>query len=565
MTSDISKVYSDDYVDLFVEYYGIPSVLEKYKDNGVNIINYFLAVAHIPIAEMTDNIFSAMDYAAVPLVYGLTNVISLDETGITQIRSIPNFNLRGKGVLIGIVDTGIDYTNPVFQFADKTSRIEAIWDQTVMNNQKQEGIEYGTEYSREQINEALKSETPFLIVPSKDEVGHGTMVAGIAAGNEVPEKSFYGIATDATILVVKLKPAKKFLKEFFRIPETAICYQETDIIFGMQYLLNYAARVNMPIVICLSCDTSQYAHDGRDITSSWMNLQSSYTGTAFIIPVGNEGNKRRHYLGSIQEIPGNDVIELNVGPDEPGFSMEIWGASPNIFSIDILSPSGEYIPRLGSGFNQTLEISFIFEPTSINIYYQIAESQSGDQLILLRFFKPSKGIWKFKIYGRGVFPMNYNVWLPMDGFITQDTYFIRSDPYVSLLTLACADKPITVTAYDMEYDTLYIDAGRGYTRVNAVKPDIAAPGVNLTSPDKEHGFIQVTGTSAAAAYTTGVAAMLFEWGIINGNYPHMSTQDMKIFMIRGARRSADITYPNKDWGYGILDVYNIFNSLRKSI
>jgi subtilisin family serine protease len=566
MTSEqMDMIYSNDYADFFVEYYGIESNLEKYKNNSVILINYFLAVVHLPVSEMTTDVMSRRGYQAIPLLFGLTSETSLEASGITRIRNIPNFDFRGKGVLIGIADSGIDYTNPVFQNADRTTRIEAIWDQTIISDQKQEGIEYGTEYSREQINAAIKSDDPFHIVPTKDEIGHGTMVGGIAAGNEVPEEGFYGVASDAELLVVKLKPAKMYLKEFFLIPEAAICYQENDFLFALQYLLTYAAKVNKPIVICLSCDTSQYAHDGRDITSSWLSLQASYAGAAIIIPVGNEGNARRHYYGVIKETPGYDVLELNVGVNENGFSMELWGASPNIFSIDILSPSGEYITRLDARFNETREITFIFETTVIYIHYQIVESQSGDQLILLRFSKPAMGIWKFKIYGRGIFPMNYNVWLPMNDFITPDTYFIHSDPYITLLSLSCGNIPITVTAYDTESDTLYSNAGRGYTRIDAVKPDIAAPGVNMTSPGPDHTFIQVTGTCAAAAHTAGVAAMLFEWGIVNGNYPYMSTQDMKIFMIRGARRKAEIQYPNRDWGYGILDVYNVFDSLRKGV
>jgi subtilisin family serine protease len=208
MTStDIDKIYSNDYADFFVEYFGIPSVLDKFKTDGVRIINFFLAVAYLPVSTMTPNVLTETGYT-VPAIFGLTNEAALEASGIIRLRNIPNFNLRGKGVLLGFVDTGIDYTNPVFQNADKTTRIAAIWDQTIISTEPQEGIAYGTEYSKEQINEALKSDAPFQVVPSKDVIGHGTMVAGIAAGNEVPESGFYGVATDAEILSVKLKPAK---------------------------------------------------------------------------------------------------------------------------------------------------------------------------------------------------------------------------------------------------------------------------------------------------------------------------------------------------------------------
>ena len=559
---DLNKIYSNDYADFFLNYSGDISALEQYKNDTVNIINFFFAILHLPVNQMTEDIISMRGYAAIPSLFGLGSQSSMESSGIPRIRSIPNFNLKGGGVLIGIADTGIDYTNPIFQFADKTTKISSIWDQTIRSENNPEYLTYGTEYSRDQINEALRSENPFNIVPSRDEIGHGTMVAGIAAGNEVPESGFYGVAPDSELVIVKLKQAKPYLKDFFRLPENAIAYQENDLIFGLQYLLDYAAKVGKPIAICITLDTSQYAHDGRGTTSSWLSLESSMPGRAALIAVGNEGNRRRHFFGLIKEEDKFDVVELNVGANESGFSMELWGTTPNRFSIDITSPSGEYIPRIEIRLNETRELSFTFEPTIIYVDYQLVETQSGDQLILLRFSQPTQGIWKFNVYGNGIYPMNYNIWLPMNDFVGPDTFFVRSDPYTTLLSLACADVPITVTAYNPDDESMFIDAGKGYTRTLMIKPDVAAPGVNIVSPSLNQGFIQVTGTSTAVAHTAGVAAMLLEWGIVKENYRKMSTQDIKIFMIRGARRKTEITYPNRDWGYGILDIFNAFDRIR---
>ena len=161
---------------------------------------------------------------------------SLESSGVFQLRNIPVFNLRGQGVLIGIIDTGVDYTNPIFKYADNTTRIVSIWDQTIVSDNPPAGMGYGTEYTREQINQALQSEDPLSVVPSTDDNGHGTMVAGIAGGNQVPESNFYGIATDAEYIVVKLKPAKQFLRDFFFIAENAVCFQETDILLSLLYV-----------------------------------------------------------------------------------------------------------------------------------------------------------------------------------------------------------------------------------------------------------------------------------------------------------------------------------------
>jgi hypothetical protein len=245
--------------------------------------------------------------------------------------------------------------------------------------------------------------------------------------------------------------------------------------------------------------------------------------------------------------------------------MELWGTTPNKYWIDITTPFGEYIPRIDIRLAETQKISFIFEPTIIYVDYQLLESQSGDQLILLRFSNTSQGIWKFNVYSIGVLPIIYNVWLPMNHFMSDETYFIQSNSNITLLSIACATLPLTVTAYDPADSSLYYNAGKGYTRIQAIKPEIAAPGVKILAPSLTKEFVEITGTSAAAAHTTGVAAMLLEWGIIKGNYTKMSTTDMKIFMIRGAKRDPNIEYPNREWGYGILDVYGIFDRLRSLI
>lgn len=563
--ADIEKIYSNDYVDLIIGYYGDLSVLEQYQDSGVQIINFFLAVVHLPVGTGIETYLTSLGYSALPSVLGLTSEASLEASGVVQLRNVPAFNLRGKGVLMGIIDTGIDYTNPIFQNADKTTRIATIWDQTIISENTPEGFTYGTEYTREQINEALSSENPFLVVPSRDEIGHGTMIAGIAAGNDVLESGFSGVAPDTEFVIVKLKPAKQNIKQFFRISEDAVAYQENDLLFAYQYLFDYAAKVNKPLVICSTIDTSQYAHDGRGTTSGWLSLQASITGTAILVSAGNEGNARRHFQGIINDERSFSTVELNVGANETGFSMELWGTAPNLFTIDITSPTGEYVSNISIQIQVMQEVRFIFEPTNILIFSQISESQSGDQLIFIRFTQPTQGIWRFNVYSRGVFPINFHIWLPMNGFISTETFFLQPDPNTSLLTIACAQTPITVTAYNTVDNSLYIDAGRGYTRINVIKPDIAAPGVNVLSPSLNQGFEMVTGTGAATAHTAGVAAMLFEWGIVNGNYPRMNTQDMKIFLIRGARRMQGIVYPNPDWGFGRLDIYNTFNKLRGEI
>lgn len=558
----VNTLTSEDYADLLIENIKVDDVVTRFSDYSVHAINFMLSVVNVPISYITKNTIQELGYAVFPSLMGPVSLASIESSSITRLRSIPNFNLRGEGVLIGIIDTGIDYTNPIFQNEDGSTRIISIWDQSTDFGNPPDGFTYGSEFTREQINLALRSNNPLETVPSVDEVGHGTMIAGIAGGNEVPESDFYGIATEAEFVIVKLKPAKQYLKRFFFVPEDAIAYQENDVAFGLEYLISMHIKLNRPMAICIGVDSSQSSHDGRGTLSNQVSLYADNEGIAIVLPAGNEGNARRHYFGTIDNTVGFNTVELNVGENVSGFSMELWGQRPNTFSVDITSPSGEYIPRLLITRDEFREITFIFETTVIYIDYQIVESQSGDQLILFRFQDPAPGIWKFNVYKRGDLTTGFHIWLPMSGFIPDDVFFIRSDPYTTILTVANSLIPITVTAYNTLDDSLLLSSSRGYTRLGEIKPTIAAPGVDVIGPALDKSFRPFSGTSVAAAHTVGIVALLLEWGIVKGNLTPMSSVIIKRLLIRGARRSLDIVYPNRDWGYGIIDIYNVFDSLR---
>lgn len=562
MNSEENPITSENYADILVEFQGDTALLDKFKNQHITFINDVVALVNIPVQEALSTEILDMGYARVPSLGGLVSNRSLEASGILRIRNIPNFDLRGQGVLMAIIDTGIDYTNQVFQNADKTTRIESIWDQTIESAGPVNNVKFGTVYLREQLNQALQSNDPFSVVPSRDENGHGTMVAGIAGGSISPENNFEGVAPEVEFVVVKMKQVKSYLREYYFIPEQTVCYQETDYLFALEYVLTVAVNLKKPIVVCASTNGTQGAHDGRSVTGRYLSQVATRPGTGVVIAGGNEGNARRHYYGMADPVSGYDTVELNVGEKESGFIMELWGMSPSIFTIDITSPSGEYVPRLTSVRNERRQISFIFEPTIIDIEFSIVESESGDQLILMRFTKPSPGIWKFNVYDKGDLKNGFHIWLPMEGFISNNTFFVKSNPYTTILAVGNVQVPVTVTAYNDADESLYVNSSRGYTRIGLIKPNVVAPGVNVTGPTLEHGFSEFSGTSIAAAHTSGVAAMLLEWGIIRGNLTGMSTIEINKLMMRGAKRKPDQVYPNQDWGFGILDVFNIFDSLR---
>ncbi len=557
------KITSNDYMDLIIDYANNLRVFDRYPNATIHLINERYGIVYIPSSQLTGRTIRQFGYFPLPACFGLTIQKSMEASGIQRLRNNPIFNLRGQGVLIGLIDTGIQYTNPLFRNQDGTSRIAAIWDQTIDSENYPQPMFYGTQYLKEDINRALNNVNPFEVVPSNDTDGHGTMLAGIAAGSELEDYS--GTAPDSELIIVKLKQAKPLVREFFLIPNDIVCYQENDIMWGVQYIINLSRELKRPVAICIGLGSSQGSHDGRGALSNMISIGADFPGIAVTIAAGNEGNAGRHFYSEINPSIGYSTVELNIGENESGFAMELWGAAPNTYSIDILSPTGEYIPRITEGLRVSRNISFVFERTTITVDYKMVEASTGDQLIMMRFSNPTAGIWNFKVYTRGDLLGTFHIWLPSNGFMSDNTFFVQPDPYTTITSPGNSINPITVTAYNTENNTLYRRAGKGYSRINVVKPDLAAPGVNIPAPNLQQGFTNYTGTSAAAAHTTGITAMFLEWAIVRGNYPSVNTVAIKKFMIRGARRNPNLVYPNRDWGYGILDIYNTFDALRAGL
>lgn len=551
-------IVSEDYIDLLVENENIP----LYSQENTTYITFVNSIVHLPRSNFDKCSLGRYPYYIFPSIYTLESTISLEKSGVQQIQSNPNFNLFGQGVLVGIVDTGIEYQHQAFLNIDGTSRIVSIWDQTINNGgPPPQNLTYGTEYTQENINVALKSENPLSIVPSQDEIGHGTMLAGIIAGNINISADFSGVVPNSELVITKLKQAKEINKEMLAIPPDKLCFQETDILFGINYLLSVAFKLNRPMAICLALGTNQGGHDGYGVLDRYLSYVNRLSGFAIATSGGNEGNTRRHYLGSTVVGQKTTEFELKVGNNENEFLMELWQQVPYRVSIDIRSPTGEYIAPIYPGLNECFEINFIFESSIIWVNNTIFESESGDQLILIRFVKPQEGIWKFGISNIENVASTFNVWLPSGDLITNETYFLESNPDITITSPGTSQDPITTTAYDPITEGIAIFSSRGYTRINGIKPDLAAPGVNLTCPTLNNNYGSVSGTGAAAAHTVGILAMVLEWGIISGNFPSINGFIIKQLLIRGAKRSPALTYPNNIWGYGKVDIYGLFKML----
>ena len=563
MSTCSNRIVGEDYADFIADYQ---------LDTDENLING--GICYIPIDSTFTAVYMPLNLLPVsPLkeygykvharLFGLLDMKSLEDSGVTSLRNIPGLDLRGQGVIIGIVDTGIDYTNKAFRYADGTSKIMSIWDQSIQGENAPEGFYYGTEYTRDQINSALNQNDPLTIVPSTDNNGHGTFLAGIAAGNVDNENDFSGVVPDSEIIVVKLKEAKAGLRNYYMVSPDTICYQENDIMLGVKYLIETAAKYQRPISICIGLGTSQGAHDEFGSISAYLSNLSQNDGVSIAIAAGNEGNSRHHFESVLSIGVNTETIELIVGPNEPGLYMEIWGDVPNTFSISMITPGGEAVPMISPRINERREVRFIFETTAIFIDVLLVGSRSGAQVVTMRFREPAEGTWRITIEKiNKSLALHINSWLPMNGFIGNETFFVRSSPYTTLTSPGNTYNPIDLTPYDSSNGSLYMNASRGFTRTGQIAPDLAAPGVNIVGPAPGNSYITLSGTSIAAAHTAGIAAMLLEWGKVKKNVRYMDGVDVKNLLIRGADRDPGKVYPNRENGFGTLNIFGVFENLR---
>lgn len=499
------------------------------------------------------------DYA-VPSCHTQMDTESLESTRILTIQNQPALALKGRGVILGFLDSGISLANPVFRMSDGSTRLVGLWDQTDQSGTPPEGMLYGSAYTAEEIDGWLASGRTDL--PGADENGHGTKVAAIAAGSELAQENFIGAAPEASIAFVKLKPAKPFIRMLQQIPLDSVAYEESDIMLAIRYLDMLALRLNRPVVICLALGSNSGGHMGTTALGQYLDDFARRAGRAVVVAAGNEGNQGHHFYGNVPENPGYLDVELRVGEGEQGFQMNLWGNAPGTFSAEITSPSGERIPRIFPRILERQRYDFVFENTVLDIQYELAEVFSGDERLLLSFRQPTPGIWRLRIYSSGNLENSFHIWLPVRGFISPDTYFLRPDPDTTLTEPGNVLRAITIAGYNAKDDSLCMNSGRGYTRNGHLKPDIAAPAVDVSTIDRFGRGGTLTGTSASAALGAGACALLMEWGIVQGNVPTMDSMTMQRFLIRGAMRPPFFSYPNRNWGYGLLDLYGCFQAIR---
>lgn len=503
----------------------------------------------------------------------------------------PPFALHGQGVLVACVDSGIDYGHMDFRNPDGTTRIVSLWDQTI-EGAPPEGYFLGTEFTENQINEALGKPSlleRYAVVPSRDFSGHGTAVMGIAAGNGRESGGILrGIADESWLIVVKLSTP---LEESF--PRT------TELIQGIDFCIRQAIARNQPLALNISFGNSYGSHEGNSLLETYLDQVSGMGRTTICVGMGNEGSSRGHTSINLDSIsadrgatagrmsdesqPGSERptgignatavgkissnnsmrtenrsaknVEISVGLYQTSFNVQIWKNYVDEIAISIISPGGQ---STGTISPEQGPQRYRLENTELLIYYGLPNPYSTAQEIYIDFLPADSyvdtGIWSIRFLPGQIVDGQVDLWLPGGNVLNEDTHFYTPTPDRTLTIPAAASGVISVGAYDSRLQSYADFSGRGYTRVtNQVKPDLAAPGVRIQTAKAGGGYGEFTGTSFATPFVTGSAALMMEWGILQGNSPYLYGEAVKANLRRGARRLPGITkWPNPELGYGVL-------------
>lgn len=464
----------------------------------------------------------------------------------------PPFSLSGEGVLIAVIDSGIDYSHPAFLKEDGTTRILALWDQSIAGNPPN-GYSIGTEYTKDQINNALQyPEGPQrdAIVPSKDLSGHGTAVAGIAAGNGAGSegRQYKGLAPQSTLLVVKMGKGKEG-----GFPRTI------ELMEGVDYAMKKALEYKMPVVINISFGNSYGPHDGSALVERFLDDISNYWKSVICVGSGNEGNGAGHTEGILEEGKEQE-IEVGIQRLESTVNIQVWKEYVDTIELSVISPSGEVVGPIKSYLGAQ---RFVVGNTELLIYYGEPGPYSVKQEIYIDFLPIESyldsGVWKIRLTPGKLVTGVYQMWLPAQSVLNKGTAFLLPISENTLTIPSTAQRVITVGAYNSLTFSYADFSGRGtgeITRWNDLqKPDVSAPGVGIITTTAGGGYGPYTGTSFATPFVTGAAALLMEWGIERGNDAYLYGEKVKAYLRKGAQKLSGYNiWPNNELGWGTLCV-----------
>ncbi len=573
-STERKNFYNDkNYISFVVAYDGnIKKEIDDINDASIFFIDDNFAILSIKLQNYMETIRSIKSIIYIEL----NGIYTLGESPVEDSKAPifhrnPSLNLRGSGVVVAIVDTGIDYLNNEFMREDETTRILRIWDQTIDSGKIPDGFISGSEYTEEDINKAIQAQkqgqNPYDIVPSKDDYGHGTKMAGIVGARGI-NREIVGVAPDCEFIIIKLQEASKEYVDFYYAKGDKAKYRNTDIIMALKYLYELSFTLNKPMIIYLPLGSNLGDHAGASILERYVDTKISGRNSLFVVTsTGNQGNTDTHTSGEIKSNGDSQIIELNCGKEQKGLVLQIYAQRPSKIKLGILSPSGERFENTNPRKTKHILINdapiwkFIYEGTTVQVTYDSPDEFTGDDKFVIKMEGITEGVWRFILTSNNIVDGKYYAWILQRELLAENTRFLNPSPYTTLTIPGTAKTIINTSYYNQNNGAIVSESGRGYTMKDYIQPIITAGGINAITTKPGGGTITMSGASVAGAILAGCCALIIQWAVVDGNDPQMYATKLQAYIIRGARKREGDTYPNRQWGYGILDMQEIFKSL----
>nr|MCM0165349.1 S8 family peptidase [Paeniclostridium ghonii] len=470
-------------------------------------------------------------------------IVAKEEIGANFLQNNLNIPVTGSGVLIAILDSGIDYLHEDFIYPDKTSKIAYLWDQTIYGKPPK-GYKIGTEYTKEDINKAIQSNDKSL---TKDDSGHGTMISGICSGLGNLNKQYEGVAPDSELIIVKLK----------KIDGN---YDSTFLEAGIRYAYEKSIEEKKPIVINLSLGSNSLIGATENILKE---APAFNKGVCIVSAAGNEGNTQTHSMGKINFVGEQKYIEIEIDENEKLLEINIWVNKPDKISASIITPSGRESKLMKvSNYNEVSGL-FDIEATWYVISYVYPTGYSGQEQIKILLKNATRGIWKIRLKGEYITNGVYNAYLPNKSIINPGTKFIDPSTTHTINYPSTYGNVIVAGGFNLLENSIWPPSSRGPTINGLSRPDIVAPGVNIISTYPGNDYATMTGTAASAAYLGGSIALYLQYALVDNYYPFKGfTNIIRTYIHAGAKKNEQIVYPNDIYGYGFLDIRGVFDQLK---
>lgn len=552
----------------------IDEVRKGLKDNGID--NF------IPFNNQSGVIYTSPDYSVDKLnsidvvdwweestpMSSLINITNDLKSGInvstgSGIGSFnnPYVNLDGSGILVAIIDSGIDYMHPDFINEDGSSKIVSIWNQESNTSNPPEGMTFGSEYKSEEINVAIKNNDNSLCI---DETGTGTIAAGIIASGGNTKGEYKGIAPKCELIVVKLRHYEAVYRK------ERISYESADFFAAITYCISVAKSLNKPLIINFSMGATSTSLYNLSILNTFRELYQS--GIVIVSGAGNEGNTDIHYSGQFnkgskfEKDEYQDVI-LQEG-DGTNLDITINCLGADKIKVGVISPSGEISEIAAySPDNPILEGRFNLENTNYSIEYIFPWFLSGTTVIRIKLRDIKPGIWTIRIIPEYIINGNYNLYIPNRNIISPTTRFLDGDSSFTITRFGLLRDVITVGVYNEKTNSIWLSSSKGPHGQNQLKPDIVASGVDIISTFLNNTYNTGTGSGISSSMVCGILALIMEYILTQTDLPRYSlyNEPLKTYLMIGATQNSLYNYPNISQGFGLLNFQNTIMKIAKNI